>query len=348
MKKPLLIGITFACMYNQGVAQDIHFSQHNMAPLSVNPALTGAFNGDQRVILNYRDQWKSIGTPFRTFALSADVGLMKKKWKNSSLGAGLFVFNDKAGDLDMGITQASLSLSAFIKLDEQQNFSAGLQAGYVQRSIGSVGQMWDNQFDGTGYNPSLSSGETGTFSSFGFADVSAGLAWSYSSSASDIATNDEFRANAGIAFFHANQPKQGFLTTAIDKLHLKYAAHASLYISTGTSLSLVPSAIYYRQGSLQEINAGMLVRYTITEESHFTGFIKESAVSIGGRYRVGDAIIPQIMFEYANYAIGISYDLNISALKTATNTRGGIEISLRYVNPNPFRKHASGSNMKFL
>ena len=33
------------------------------------------------------------------------------------------------------------------------------------------------------------------------------------------------------------------------------------------------------------------------------------------------------MFEIANFALGISYDINISGLKTATAAKGGIEIS---------------------
>jgi hypothetical protein len=40
--------------------------------------------------------------------------------------------------------------------------------------------------------------------------------------------------------------------------------------------------------------------------------------------------------EYANYAIGFSYDINTSGLQTASNARGGMEITLRFVNPNPF------------
>ena len=37
--------------------QDIHHSQFYTAPLNLNPGLTGIFNGDQRLALNYRRQW---------------------------------------------------------------------------------------------------------------------------------------------------------------------------------------------------------------------------------------------------------------------------------------------------
>jgi len=59
-----------------------------------------------------------------------------------------------------------------------------------------------------------------------------------------------------------------------------------------------------------------------------------------------DAAIAVIKFEYANYAIGFSYDINMSQLKTVTNTRGGFEISLRFISPGAFGR--SSSKSKFL
>ena len=44
------------------------------------------------------------------------------------------------------------------------------------------------------------------------------------------------------------------------------------------------------------------------------------------------------MLEVANFAVGMSYDINVSSLKVASSGKGGFEISLRYTNPNPFEK----------
>jgi len=80
------------------------------------------------------------------------------------------------------------------------------------------------------------------------------------------------------------------------------------------------------------------LRYeSLTEESKYTGFIKESAISFGGHIRVGDAFIPSVLLEIANFGLGISYDVNISGLKKVSYGKGGFEISLRYINPSPFR-----------
>ncbi|MFH1322164.1 MAG: type IX secretion system membrane protein PorP/SprF [Bacteroidota bacterium] len=42
---------------NRCYSQDIHFSQFYQTPLIINPALTGSFNGQVRVLMNYKDQW---------------------------------------------------------------------------------------------------------------------------------------------------------------------------------------------------------------------------------------------------------------------------------------------------
>ena len=81
-----------------------------------------------------------------------------------------------------------------------------------------------------------------------------------------------------------------------------------------------------------------MVRHTIKEESKYTGLLKETAILLGVYYRVGDAIIPSFMFEMANYAVGISYDINISSLTEASEGAGGFEISFRYITPNPFKR----------
>jgi predicted porin len=47
---------------------------------------------------------------------------------------------------------------------------------------------------------------------------------------------------------------------------------------------------------------------------------------------VNDAVIPYVGLEFGGFRLGASYDVNISSLKTASQSRGGIEISLIYIN----------------
>lgn len=330
-------------MWNFSFSQDIHFSQFNNIPLVINPALTGAFNGDQRIAINYKDQWKNVGSPYRTYAFSADMGFMKKRWKKNYLGAGLLMYKDVAGTASLGTTQASLSISSFISLGDKNKISAGLQGGFVQRTLKDVGQSWDSQYDPSkaeGWNSDLAANEPVTsFSNLGFGDFTGGVQWSFSTSDATLSSNDRKSINAGISFHHVNRPAQKFYETAsIDKLYSRITAHAGALIGIKNyHISVNPLFLFSKQGAAREVNLGTMIRYTIKEESKYTKIFKETAVSLGGYLRAGDAFIPALLLEYANYAAGISYDVNTSNLRDATKGNGGFEISLKYTNPNPFK-----------
>jgi hypothetical protein len=55
----------------------------------------------------------------------------------------------------------------------------------------------------------------------------------------------------------------------------------------------------------------------------------ETSIYAGAYYRPNDAIIPYIGLGTTKMQLGLSYDINISSLKTATQSRGGFEISLQ-------------------
>ena len=60
---------------------------------------------------------------------------------------------------------------------------------------------------------------------------------------------------------------------------------------------------------------------------------KELSVRLGTNYRYADesdAVIPTFGINYLSWQFGLSYDINISQFKTATNGNGGPEIALIY------------------
>jgi len=329
-----ILGIMLSITLGSSFSQDVHFSQFYQTPLLVNPAFTGSFNGNIRGIVNYRNQWATIGNPYTTYAFSFDMGLMKEKMENKYLGAGLFVYKDMAGDSKLSTTQVNFSLSSIISINDAQDISAGIQGGFAQKSIDASQMQWGSQFDGNNFN-SLLSGEPSAYENYAFGDFSGGLTWRYGKTGTNMSSNDHLSANAGIAVYHINAPKQEF---DIENLHREFVIHGGAYIGIkNTSLSILPYVLMLSQGPLGEVNVGGLIRYSIREESKYTGFLKETAVFLGSYVRIGDAVIPTVMFEMANYAIGLSYDINTSSLSEASNGNGGLEISLRFINPNPFK-----------
>ena len=47
--------------------------------------------------------------------------------------------------------------------------------------------------------------------------------------------------------------------------------------------------------------------------------------------RTGDALLFTAAIDYDNWNLGLSYDVNFSELQTASNRRGGLEISVTYI-----------------
>ena len=103
-------------------------------------------------------------------------------------------------------------------------------------------------------------------------------------------------------------------------------------------MTVIPELFYQRQSKFQEFQFGTGLRYLLTEESKHTGFISAMAVQGGIYHRWADALIFNFKLFYANYTVGLSYDINVSNLRKVSNYRGGFEVYLGFQAPNPFTK----------
>ena len=339
--------LALVIVYAHGVkGQDIHFSQFYETPLLMNPANSGFFNGDIRGIVNYKNQWASIGNPYTTGMFSVDGGILKNKINKVHIGAGLTVYADKAGKSEFGTTQVLGALSGIVKLNDKSLLSAGFNGGFAQKGIKNAELEWGNQYNPSSgiYDPLYNSPENIPTENASYADFGAGLSWRFNSRPSNMTSNDRISANFGIAILHLNQPKQSFYVDDIESLYSKLVVHGQTYIGIkNTTLAIIPSFLIYKQKNQQEIIVGGLVRYALSEESKYTGFIKESAIFLGGHYRLGDAFIPSVYFEISSFSVGVSYDITLSDLALSAGATGGIEISLRFINPNPFKNKSGGA-----
>jgi len=240
MKRVITI-LIFLCVwpFSGANTQDIHFSQFWMTPLLQNPALAGA-NHDLKAVINYKNQWSSVASAYKTFNVSYDMKLNTKKTTSGFWAGGINVFSDKAGDANMGTTLANLNFAYHARLSEESTLGAGIMGGFIQRSIDFSQLQWLNQFDGISYNAALSSGEPAGVNSFTRLDLGAGISWTYTRGEMYMTGNDHINAHAGLAVFHPHQPKYSFYNLA-EKQYLKMVANANmLYGIKNTRLSLMP------------------------------------------------------------------------------------------------------------
>src|SRR6187402_2341002 len=109
MRKTVLL-ILITALVKNGFAQDPNFSQFFVSPLTLNPALTGKFNGDFRAAGNYRDQWPAISKAFITSTLSLDMPIMRGKLSElDTWGVGLLAMTDKTANGILSTNMISLS-----------------------------------------------------------------------------------------------------------------------------------------------------------------------------------------------------------------------------------------------
>lgn len=93
------------------LAQDIHWSQFEYAPLNLNAAHTGLFNGDYRVVGNYRSQWFDVPVAYRTVSLTFDAHLLPYQLENDVWGVGLTFNHDQAGDGALSLLNVMASMA---------------------------------------------------------------------------------------------------------------------------------------------------------------------------------------------------------------------------------------------
>lgn len=321
MKRKILVILSAMLISLLTGAQDIHLTQYYTSPLNLNPATAGFFNGTQRFTMQEKTQWRSVTVPFKTLSASFDMPVMKRYLKRDLFGGGVVINRDQAGDSKFGTTQVNLTLSYIRSISRINNqfLAFGLQLGGAQRSIDYSQLMFDSQYDGTAYNPSLSNNEQFAKSNFYFSDLSAGMYWNF-------LRHRSLGFDAGISVFHINRPHQSLFDNKNIRLDRKLVIHTGSQFNASKKIHIYPGICFMSQGKYKEFDIGMLTKFikTPTEANYL-------ALALGMFYRVNDALNFVAGLDYRDVSVGISYDVNLSTLVPASHERGGLEISVIYI-----------------
>ena len=314
-------------------AQDIHYTQINQNNMMLNPALTGMFEGWERVGVNHRSQWISTGTKFHTTTISADLNLLKPKRGNKAyMGVGLLLYNDIGGDSRFGTRQILFNMSAVVPIADMHTISAGIQGGMGQRTGDFTELVFGNQWDGNEFNSHINPNENNALVSKAFADLGFGVNYRYGNYKLGFARDDATELRIGFAYFHANKPDISYNVGFKEALPGKMAFNGSfLKDISGSSVGFHFLFNHFIQGPHQETMIGSMLRYRISSASKTTGLKKDTYLIGGLMFRAYDAIAPVIYLQWKGFNFGCSYDVTISKLGQATRF-GAIEFSLSYTN----------------
>lgn len=293
---------------------DPHFTQYYVYPSWLNPALTGAFDGDYRISGIYRNQWGNVSAPFSTPGLSVDFA------GNKNLNYGISALNQTAGDGGYRYLTAYGSLAytgVRFGVNGHQRIAFGMQAGIINRRFDrSKFTLGDQYNPTTGYSPTNPTADVPSINKSLLFDIGAGVLYY------DAQPGKKANFYAGFSAAHLNQPEDAFVSTQREKLPMRYIAHAGVRLVLSDALSLTPNLMYARQGNAEEKMAGAYMQLRATENTE---------VLLGANYRFNDAISPYVGFYHKNMVLSVSYDVTTSDLAKVARSASSFEISLSFI-----------------
>jgi type IX secretion system PorP/SprF family membrane protein len=302
---------------NSLFAQDPHFSQFYSSPLTLNPAMTGVFAGETRLAMTYRNQWRTVSTPFTTATVACDFQLLNDRIGNDLFGIGFVGTIDQSNNqgLKANFLSVSTAYSKSIDMEGSHKIGVGFQTSWATKKADYSRFVFSRQFTPMGFDPSLPTGEPTSGFTINYLDVAAGFLYSGMNGA-----NSQWYL--GGSYYHLNNPNEA-ISTEQNRLSPRLSVHGGFNFAFAEQNRIYLSALYMNSMITEEYLFGTVF------EKYIPNVEYETSLYTGVYYRPNDAIIPYIGFGTSKMQLGLSYDINISSLKTATQSRGGFEISLQ-------------------
>ncbi len=312
-------------------AQDIHFTQFQYVPLSVNPAQTGLFEGTFRISALYRSQWFGSGNGtikngYQTPVLHVDVpikGFRKQDW----IGLGINVHQDKTGIAALTNSLAGINAAYHIGFDKKGTtvLSLGAQYGLISRRVDA-----DKLRFADGIIRNATSLDVPNIDAAGksYSDFSFGMNLR---NVFDVKKKNVL--NLGVSIEHLISPEYNLVKTTISKLPRRVNLYGRVDVAMTKQLSLHPALIVRTAKSQWETMAQTMVGFKLDPK-------KDLVIKAGLGYRLGDAAQVLLGAEVGDWRVGASYDVTTSNLRSNSSIKDGFEIGVGYIGkifkkPNP-------------
>lgn len=315
-------------------AQDVNYTQFYNAPFQISPALVGMFQGDVRVMANYREQWTSVPVEYRTATVAADMKLPSPDGK-SFFAVGTAINHDRAGFADLRQTGVNALGSYTRRLGYRFFATAGAQIGANYRTFDISGISFGEQYDPRAgqFNPGRDNGEQFGNEENWFVSVGTGFNLRYQTQEKqELIDRLEKRTkiDVGVGVHHLNRPDQAFVGGRKAQLPVRVSPYASATIQLGSNFDIVGNVLGQFQGESQQFLYGVSGKLHLNREPG-----KQLAILMGGAMRTSEnqpaAWSPVFELHYNLLRVGFSYDINVSDFNVATDRRQGPEFSIRWM-----------------
>jgi len=308
--KITLVTLILLAGFARCFAQDVIYSQFYANPLYLNPALAGA-KLDQRITINYRNQWPSINQGYVTYSAAWD-----QQFDKISGALGIMVNADVAGGGVYNKFSGSGIYSYRVQATRHIVLNAAVEATYLQYKLDWNKLVFGDQIDIHTGNVEASREYVPSRLNVGNVDFSAGILGGYKES-----------LYFGVAVNHLTRPDIAFYEGNANRLPMRWTVHSGILIDfrqgmDGEDLrnfSISPNFIYVQQGQFHQLNIGL----------YMNRFPFVAGLWMRHNFGNPDAIIALFGFQSKVYKVGYSYDYTVSKL---TNKSGGAhEISIAWL-----------------
>ena len=338
MKLKIVLFSLLAFLSLELLAQDKHFTLFNMAPLRINPANTGAFEGTVRVGGIYRDQFRSAlsSAAFTTPHFYADSPLLmlgKRNW----LGVGALLYTDRAGSGGLGETSFMISAAIHRMMNKKGTsvITLGAQYGSIQRGFSKFENFeWFDALE----NNSATTETLSDMTESSHSDVALGLLFK-------TETSKTSELKLGLSFNHLLRPNYALNGTGgstpnpnpnpspggnngpdNEKRPILTVIHGEFNAQLNDKLSFDPTfLVQTTSGTPIELVLQAWAGYMLKPE-------KDIRLNFGLGYRINDAGQVLLGMDFGDLRAALSYDITLSSLAPeVTNYQGGFELSAYYI-----------------
>ncbi len=318
-----LLAFLFCHWFAKG--QDFHFAQAIQQPFLVNPASAGhQTEQSMRLAILTRAQWANPGTTqaYQGFALTLE-------WRHCISNARHFFALGLSAQSD-GSTLGGFSnrqlLPAFayhVHLDRDWFLAAGGSVGALNYSLRGDNLRFDAQYQNGYFNADRDDREDLDGNGRTVIDMGAGVE----------GYNNRLGMSFGFSWLHLNQPAYSFLDEE-NRLGISFISHGTISSNPRNKKAIAAKWVLRRQS----FNGNNSQQWTLLAGPMGQQlWSKYGAAQFGVYLRCGsrpnsaltiNAIVPTMTYQTRDWSVSISYDANVSGLRT--RFAGGMEIWLNY------------------
>ncbi len=318
-------------------AQDIHFTQYNMSPMTLNPAMIGKFEGTVRIGGIFRGQWASVigsKNQYKTPSAWVDAPIIRGFRKRDWVGVGLVILADKSGSLGLVHNSGKLGAAYHLSLNKKGTayLSIGGNYGGEQRGIDATNAEFGQGLKAGNVKQDPDFLRLQGVENQKYSDADVGVALS-------AKLNKTMDFVLGFSMYHLLRPDFSLLgaaatppgpnpppatPSATEDVARRPVVHGTFNAKLNDKFTISPSFMFQTMSGADEIQLQGMAGYLFNQE-------KDITLKFGAGYRMRDAVQLLVGAQVKNLQLGLAYDINTSDLVTASNYRGGFELAANYI-----------------